>query len=240
MQTVAAPTQQKDDFCGPFCVARILGLDQDEVAREAGTRLPHASARPGVPDGARSLTDYRYDVPRVPDAESGTSPQGLVGAIERLTDGRLTAVPIRGQWTAARVEGLVDQAPAFGARLIANLRTGGIWGSRPTAQQLLAELAGEEVAGPPPDWDVGHFVELTTLVSGHRGSLVVIHDTYPTLGLDGFHLQPPRAVARALLRGDGREGGVLAVVRAGGRRSVEAMALELGLEIGVWDNGCRS
>jgi hypothetical protein len=96
------------------------------------------------------------------------------------------------------------------------------------------------VAGPPSDWDVGHFVELTMLIRGPKASLVVVHDTYPTLGLDGYHLQPARAVAAALLRGDGREGGILAVAPTERAEGVAAAGRELGLEVGVWDNGCRS
>jgi hypothetical protein len=239
-QAIATDTQQKDNLCGPFCVARILNVDQDSVAVEAGTRLPHPSPKPSVPSGAQSFTDYRYDLPRVPDAESGTSAPGLLRAIDSLSHGALKGVPIRGRWTAALVEAIVDGAPAFGARLIANIRTGGLWGSRPSAEQLLAELGGEEVAGPPPDWDVGHYVELAMLVSGNRGSLVAVRDTYPSLGLGGFHLQPTRAIARALLRGDGREGGVIAVVSPRQVAAIEAFAREAGLEVGVWDNGSGS
>jgi hypothetical protein len=240
MQAIGADVQQKDNLCGPFCVARILNLDQDAVAVAAGTRLPHPSPHPSVPRGAQSFTDYRCELPLASERESGTSAQGLLRAIDTMSDGAMKGVPIRGQWSAGRVEALVDQAPAAGARLLANVRTGSLWGSHPTAEQLLAELGGEEVAGPRADWDVGHYVELTMLVSGHRGSLVVVHDTYPSLGLDGYHLQPPRAVAAALLRGDGREGGVIAVVRAGQTEAIEAMARELGLEVGAWDNGSRS
>ncbi len=135
---------------------------------------------------------------------------------------------------------MFNRAAAIGARLIANLRTGKLWGSRPAAEQLLAELRAEAIAGPPADWDVGHFVELKLLVRVTGGTLVVVHDTYPSLGLDGYHLQPPRAVAAALLRGDGREGGILAVVSAGQAGPVESLARELGLDVGTWDNGCRS
>lgn len=239
-QAMATDAQQKDNLCGPFCVARILNVDQDLVAREAGTRLPHTSPHPSVPAGAQSLTDYRYELKFARDAESGTSPEGLLRAIERLSKAQVKGVPMRGDWNAGRVEAIVDQSPALGARLIANIRTGALWGSHPSAQLLLAELGGEEVEGPSADWDVGHFVELTMLVSSHRGSLVIVHDTYPTMGLDGFHLQPTRAVARALLRGDGREGGVIAIAPPERTEALEAMARGLGLEVGLWDNGSRS
>jgi hypothetical protein len=240
VRVMSTTAQQKDNLCGPFCAGRILNVDQDLVAIEAGTHLPAATADPSVPSGAQSRTDYRYELPQAPSAESGTSPAGLVSAIESLSGGALTGVPLRGEWTAERVEALVEQAPSLGARLVANIRTGKLWGSRPSAEQVLAELNGEDVEGPPADWDVGHFVELTMLLRGPRGSLVVVHDTYPTLGLDGYHLQPVRAVAAALLRGDGRQGGIVAVAPTEQAEAIAAAGRELGLEVGVWDNGCRS
>jgi hypothetical protein len=51
------------------------------------------------------------------------------------------------------------------------------------------------------------------------------------------HLQPPSALASALERGDGREGGVLAVVPSGRAGDAQALARDLSLDIGLWDNG---
>jgi hypothetical protein len=62
----------------------------------------------------------------------------------------------------------------------------------------------------------------------------------PPLGWDGRHLQPPRAVAAALLRGDGREGGALAAARPERAEGIETLSLGLGLELGIWDNGTRA
>ena len=243
--------QQKDNLCGPYWAARVLvesgftehagePIDEDLIASRAGTTLPAPAGGPYVPTGAASMTSYRYKLPIVPAAESGTSPAGLVQAIETMSGGALRCVPIRGRWNADRVERLVEQAPSLGARLIANVRTGCLWGSRPQAEVLMGELAGLEVQGPPPDWDVGHFVELAMLIRGPKRALVAVHDSYPTLGWNGHHLQPPRVIAAALLRGDGREGGVLAIVPHDRSGSAAAFATELGLEINVWDNGSRS
>jgi hypothetical protein len=102
---------------------------------------------------------------------------------------------------------------------------------------VIEELSGGDADGPPSDWDVGHFVELAALIRGPRGSLVLVHDSYPSFGWNARHLQPPRAVAAALQRGDGREGGVLAVVPAEAASRLEALAAELGLDVATWDNG---
>lgn len=243
--------QQKDNLCGPFWAARVLNergfsswsgeaVDSDLIALRAGTTLPETSHGPDVPPGAVSLTDYRYELPTAPAEESGTSAPGLARAIEAASTGKLRVVPLRGGWTAERVERLVDEARELDARLIANLRTGRLWGGRPAIEVLLGELEGESVQEPAADWDVGHFAELEMVIHGPKRSLVVVHDTYPSLGWAGRHLQPPRAVAAALLRGDGREGGVLAVVPEAEHESVKALARKIGLDIGDWDNGSRS
>lgn len=239
-QAAAQIDQQKDNLCGPFCAARILDVDQDLVALHAGTSLPPPGGRPSLPPGARSSTAYATALRTAPDAASGTSADGLMRAIRELSGGALECVPVTGDWTAKSVTELVDRATASGARLIANVRTGKLWGSHASAEQLLAELRGAPVEGPAPDWDVGHFVELNLVVRVRGGSLIVVHDTYPSLGLGGYHVQPPRAIAAALLRGDGREGGILAVVPGGQSDAMEALAAELGLRVGTWDNGSRS
>jgi hypothetical protein len=243
--------QQKDNLCGPFWAARVLNdagfeewdgelIDQDAVALRAGTALPEPSGEPSVPRGAVSIAEYRLTLPLTRADESGTSPAGLAMVIEQASGGELRAVPIRGLWNGERVERLVGEAAGLGARLIANVRTGKLWGSHPAPDQVLAELTGEPTTGPAADWDVGHYIELAMLVRGPRGSLVAVRDSYPTLGWEGNHLQPPRAVADALLRGDGREGGVLAVLHQRGAGDVVALVRQLGLETGVWNNGSRS
>jgi hypothetical protein len=171
----------------------------------------------------------------------------LADAIEALSAGALRCVPIcgpvDGPWSHEAVLSLVESAPAIQARLIANLRTGALWGSRPAPELLLAWLDGRELPGAPPpaDWDVGHFVELAGLVRGRdedRGrALVVVHDSYPTLGWLGHHLQPPEAVAAALRRGDGSAGGVLCVVPGSSLDATTRTAGSLGLKVQLWDNG---
>jgi hypothetical protein len=243
--------QQKDNLCGPFWAARVLReagftecsgepIDQDLIAARAGTTLPAASREPSVPPGAISLTNYRFDLATAPLAESGTSADGLMRAIQSASGGALRCVPVRGRWTADRIEKLVSEAPEIGARLIANVQTGKLWASRPDVDVLLDELAGRPVENQEADWDVGHFIELVMLVRGPKNPLVVVQDSYPSLGVQGRHLQPPRALAAALLRGDGREGGVLAVVAREKADAVAALVTALGLETGTWNNGSRS
>lgn len=210
-------------------------VDQDLLALKAGTLLPDVDPALSVPWGASNLLDYRFELPVVEAELAGTSAEGLANALESASCGALRAVPLRARWDAAQVLRLMDVPGQLDARLVANLRTGPLWGTRPPLESLLAELAGDEVDGPPSEWDVGHYVELAAVVRGRGGSLVVVSDSYPTLGWDGVHLQPPRALAAALRRDDGREGGVLCVLAA--ERAGEVQAL--GFDIGFWDNGTQ-
>jgi hypothetical protein len=246
--TYGAVTQQKDNLCGPFHAARLLQdagvveydgepLDQDLVALQAGTVLPIEEHGPQVPPGATNLRDYRYQLTRAEQEQSGTSPDRLATAIEELSGGLLACVPLSGEWTGEAVSALVDGLDGPGTRLIANLRTGPLWGSRPPVDVLLAALDGvERPDTPEADWDAGHFVELVQLVRGRAGCLVVVQDSYPSLGWQGCYLQPPTALAEALMRGDGREGGVLAVTGPAGVPAVEELAQELALDTKMWKN----
>jgi hypothetical protein len=248
--SAAVAAQQKDNLCGPFWAARFLRdagfdtwdgarVDEDLLALRAGTLLPDAPPDASVPRGAASKADYAVELPVVPADAAGTAAGALAGAIEAVSGGALRCVPLRGPWLAERVEHVVERGRGLGARLLANLRTGRLWGSRPPVETLLAELTGRSAPAPPADWDVGHFCELGLVVRGPAGSLVVVRDSYPSLGWSGTHLQPPRVVAEALVRDDGRDGGVLAVVPADGAGAVETLGRALGLEVAVWDNGTR-
>ena len=131
------------------------------------------------------------------------------------------------------VEAAASTAPA--SVLVANLRSGALWGSRPPAAALLAHLAGAPVEPPPPDWDAGHFVTMVAGIRGGRRALVLVRDTYPTLGWGGYHLQPTEAFA--LSRGDGREGGVLCVCESEEAHALRSRLDDAGYELRYWDNG---
>jgi hypothetical protein len=246
-----AELPQKDQLCGAFwtCLAlRAHGVrerdgepvDQDLVAREAGTTLAEGDPLEWVPPGERSRADYRLELPFAADPDTGgTAAPALRGAVERISGGALAAVPVAGPWTPASVVALMERVLALapGAVLVANLRTGPLWATRPSPALLFAVLAGEDVDGPPCEWDEGHFVSLALLVRGAGGALVGIRDTYRSLGWNALHLQPPAAVAAALARGDGREGGVLCVCRADEAGALRAGLEADGFELRDWDNG---
>jgi predicted amidohydrolase len=238
----AAEGQQMDNLCGCFwgsLALRAAGIDADQeaVALEAGAILPGGDPITHVAPGATPRCDYRVELPlaAVP-ASAGTAAPPLAAAIERLSADALAAIEIAGPWSAEHVCALLDAA-APAAILIANVRTGLFWGSRPDPAVVVSHLTGGSPEPPPADWDVGHFVELAALVRGPAGALVVVRDTYRELGLDGHHLQPPDRVAAALRRDDGSEGGVLVVCAAAGADVLRGALRDEGFDLRGWDNG---
>lgn len=242
---------QRDDLCGAFCGALALGaaglrshagepVDQDAVALLAGTVVSRVPDLAALPAGERGRRDYRIEPPLVePALESGTNCAGLLDAIERLSDGRLAPIALRGGWTAERLDGLFELLAALQrpAALIANVSTRELWGSRASVAQLLACLLDGASDGPPPDWDVGHFVCVPARTRGPRGTLYMLADTYASLGRDGVHMQPRERLARALERPGKTPGGAIAVVDGKDAPGLRDGARRLGLQEGAWDNG---
>jgi hypothetical protein len=246
-----AELPQKDELCGAFwgtLALRAFGiervrdelLDQDLVAREAGSTLSHGDPYESLPPGEEPRTDYRLELPVAPDpAGAGTAASSLAQAIESCSDGRLAVVRIAGPWRAGAVERLLERTLELApdAVLIANLRTDRLWTSKPNPVLLVAALSGAEADAPASEWNVGHFVSLGSVIRGPGGMLVGVRDTYRSLGWNGNHLQPPAALDAALERSDTLEGGVLCVCRPA---EAEALTLQLradGFELRDWDNG---
>jgi hypothetical protein len=242
---------QRDDLCGAFCGALALRaaqidnfggepLDQDTVARAAGSVVSATPDERHLPRGERSRRDYRLELPRIEDsAVSGTTAGGLVRALDLLSGGALEAIPYEGPWTAAALGSMFDllRGAEQPVALIVNVATRHLWGAGASAHQMLAYLLHAVQDGPVADWDVGHFVCVAGRVRGPAGSLYVVADTYPSLGDHGVHVQPAERLALALRRPRMDPGGALAIVPRALAAAVRARAAELGLTERAWDNG---
>jgi hypothetical protein len=242
---------QRDDLCGAFCGALALGaagfleaggepLDQDAVALAAGSIVSEGRDPDTLPGGERGRRDYRLAIPRVEDPDiSGTTAAGVVRAVRELSLGELETIPLSGPWSTATLDGLFDLAASRErpVTLVANLATHHLWGGHPTLSQLLDHLYEGRGEGPPPDWDVGHFVCVFARTRGPGGSLYALADTYPALGDGGVHLQPAERLAAAIDRRDKPAGGVIAVVSVQEAPAFRAGTAELGLREELWDNG---
>jgi hypothetical protein len=239
-----AAGQQRDHLCAVHWASILLAADgvtapPGSLALEAGTLLPPGggdATPPGVPSRPTPVALPSTARP----GRSGTSIAGLAEAILRASNGERALVPLRSDWTAERVRSvlaLCDTHPAWAAVPLANVRTGRLWGAGLPLVDAVAFVAGADVPAPEPDWDVGHFVTIAGAFEGSSRALLIVRDSYPTLGWDGHHLQPAEALAAALARGDGSEGGIALYVSARDRPEVERAAKEEGFEIGTWDNG---
>jgi hypothetical protein len=244
---------QRDDLCGAFCGALALRaagvcvspadgepLDQDAVALAAGSTVSPPRADGDLPHGEVGRRDYRLMPPLIQDSElSGTTAAGVVRALRELSGETLAAIPYAGPWTARTLDGLFELAAVLErpAALIANFATRHLWGASPGATQLLGYLLDGDLEGPPADWDVGHFACVFGRVSGPRGTLYGVADTYPVLGRGGVHLQPRERLAAAIERHGTGAGGIIAVLSARDAPAVRAGASTLGLRERLWDNG---
>lgn len=239
---------QKNELCGAFWVTLALrafagaALEQDHVGLAASSLLSAIQTADSLPPGHPGREDYVLELPRTddPDIDSGTASEGLMVATTRLSDGRFTAVPVSGEWSAPRISALLTGLAALDCDLlvIANSATRALWNSHASPAELLGYLADGEAATPPAEWDVGHFIGVLGWIEGPGGSLAICADTYPTLGQSGIHYQPFDAMA-ASLRRDHSEffGGMLFFVPTDKVDNVTALVLTVGLEATLWDNG---
>jgi len=233
--------QQLDDLCAVHWGSILLTVDgfpvdPEELAVHARTLLPpiDPNVGPGVGRSSRLLPVA------VRPEEAGTSLEGLMAAVANCSDGSRVLVPLRTDWSGERVMEVLHLCrthPDWQAAPLANVQTGSLWGSRLSLGGFVSWLAGDHVEAPPPDWDVGHFVSIAGTVEGSARTLLIVRDSYPQFGWDGHHLQPPEAMAAALRRDDGREGGIVLYLAASVRADVERAAKEGGFDVAIWDNG---
>lgn len=244
--------QQKDELCGAFwaavAVTALTGrtVTQDDAAVAAGTLLSAGGGSlDDLPPGAVSRTDYLCAIATTADTRlAGTSPRGLVRAVGVLTDGALTAVPLRGPWREKSVEALADFVLDGGdAVAILNVATRYLWHSHLSLLDVTDYLDGTDLTYPGSEWDVGHYVamagSLTADADADGGRRVLLcADTYQSLGAKGLHPQPASRLAAGLNRdGATTSGGAIVVVPSHRAASVKAWAAEAGVAAGYWDNG---
>jgi hypothetical protein len=242
--------QQKDELCGAFWAAiamtALTGLTvtQDDAAVAAGTLLSAGGGSLNdLPPGAVSRNDYIREIATTADTRlAGTSPRGLVRAIAALSEGTLTAVPLRGPWREKSVEALADFVLDGGdAVVILNVATSYLWHTHLSLFELTAYLDGADVSYPDSEWQVGHYVAIAGALSADAASgrrLLLCADTYPSLGTNGLHPQPASRLAAGLNRdGATTSGGAIVVTPSHCAASVLTWAAEAGVAAGYWDNG---
>jgi Family of unknown function (DUF6885) len=186
------------------------------------------------------------------DAITGTSPTGVARAIAVGSGGVLVTLPVpsRGPgldreiaFTPERFDALMDLIEAnvatWGVHPVANLEVDQLLDATSDAYDAAA-LAGPdpEAAIPLERWGVGHFVGIGAFWRGGDGRRwVLLLDTYKARGFDGYVPMPAESLRRALVRQDGRDGGLLLVMQREALTAATSAIEGLGLEIRMWGNG---
>ena len=184
------------------------------------------------------------------DAITGTSPTGVARAIALGSGGALATLPVPSRasdrdvlFTPERFDALLatleSKAALWGVHPIANLEVDQLLDATSDAYEASA-LAGPdpESAIPRERWGVGHFVGIGAFwrdASGRRWTLLL--DTYKARGFDGYVPMPAESLRRALVRQDGRDGGLLLVIRREALHDARRAIEDLGLGIRMWGNG---
>jgi hypothetical protein len=195
---------------------------------------------------------YRFPVRASADpVESGTSPTGVARAIALGTAGALGCVPVASrttdgvtQLTPERWERLLELLAGHAAdwrwHAILNYEANQVLrpaDPRYRPENLRAPDAAELI--PRDDWGVGHFAGLLGLwrrrVDGEWW--LVLLDTYKERGFGGYQPQPAEVVRQALVREDGRGGGMLLVLPRAALAPATKAVRRLGIEPRIWSNG---
>jgi hypothetical protein len=197
-------------------------------------------------------TWYRFPVRASADPiESGTSPTGIARAIAHATGGALACLPLAGR----TADGAVDLQPARWDALLqvlANHVADWRWHAvlNYEANQVLRPVDpayrvenlrawDADLLIPRDSWGVGHFAGVLGLwrrAVDHRWWLVLL-DTHKERGFGGYQPQPAELVRRAIVREDGRGGGLLLMLPRQVVWEAAAAIRDLEIEPRMWSNG---
>lgn len=220
----------------------------DEIAR----RVREGELTESAALAAHGRDWYRFPVRWSADpVESGTSPAGVARAIDVATAGSWVAVPVAARDEAGEVQldserwgrllgDLEALVPAWRWHAIFNYESDQMLrpdDARYTAANLVAADVLDRV--PRDTWGVGHFAGLAGLWRMGRDGpwWLLLLDTYKHRGFEGYQPQPAELMRQAMVRTDGREGGMLLIVPRGHLAEAESLLARQGIPARMWSNG---
>ena len=189
--------------------------------------------------------DYEYRI-TAEYSESGISPKGLVVACDKVTNGEVSCIPLPSKkgktvyFTKKKFSKLINFILSESqVEVILNYHTSKLIDPNGKFYSLdrIIEFNEYPEFFEKWKWNVGHFVGFAGVVEFENSRWLIIRDTYKNYGFNGYHLQPEEYVRKALLRGDGREGGIMLVVKSEKKEKIEKSIVEMGLKVELWDNG---
>ena len=242
-----------EDYLAYLARTRIAP-EEEKARREAMLKLLYGEASFSEVAEKYGRIMYRYELVTTDNpSELGTSAEGVKYALETATNGELVGVPIPSRHGdevyftedsfMKLTKLLMDKISEWEYQAILNLQTSLLINSISPYHDILTVILSpnpELSIGPNP-WRVGHFVSLAGFIrvidGGSERIYFLLRDTYKNAGYRGYHVQPMSNVRRALVRDDGREGGILLIVKKGIAPKVEEAIKALGLKVGLWNNG---
>lgn len=247
---------QRPATCGAYALSYLLpargfmSLEGHELAAE--DYMAHLTAT--TIDAREDIATYRFPIRSSADAaEQGTSPEGMARAVALSSGGRLATVPLPGRDSTGRPQldvqrwaALLDLVAARFAGgavdVVFNYESDQLLAARDDAYDASTLSRNDASEAIPRDrWGVGHFAPLAAVWTRPSGEpWMVLLNSFKDRGFAGIEPQPAELMRRALVRTDGRGGGVLLVMpRIEACEFIEQLET-LDLEVRMWSNGSRA
>jgi hypothetical protein len=227
----------KDDGRGAFTTSYLYKLPTTDKDEELG-----ASAY-GVGTSIEQASNQRLAVIPLPSTTTTRRRRGKSGRKVLFTRDKFRAL----------ISAIMQNANTWKAQMILNLECSHLLDpvlqSNKSILDVLLEFCEESDVAANSEWQydkwkVGHFVSvmgffLAKKAKAKSSLYFVIRDTYRKRGHWGVHLQPEENVRKALIRTDGREGGILLIVDRKFREKAKkelSQALDSN-DFSYWNNG---
>jgi hypothetical protein len=194
---------------------------------------------------------HKYNLKETSNAvELGASCQGLIHACNTVTESAISALPIiactkegKEYLTSEKffklTELFIKKRAQWELQFILNYRTNKLLNMNHMAYNLfsLFEVENAEALFGYDPWSEGHYVSCGAIIKNKDEFWYLIRDTYSNKGFKGYHMQPINLVRKALIREDGREGGILLLINQQAEKEARRELKKIGLILSPWDNG---
>jgi hypothetical protein len=249
------PTSEGIDTAREDYLAYLAGtvIEDEEMTEVRALRKVVAAACLSDDEAIHRYPSTWYGWPlRSSDVEPvlGTSPTGTARAVSVASGGALVTVPVPSRdrngavlLTTQRFDALLDLIEVhladWGLHPIANLEVDQLLDATSDAYSAEALASTDPEAEIPRErWGVGHFVGVGAIWrAGDGRRWLLLLDTYKARGFDGYVPMPAESLRRAIVREDGRAGGLLLVMRRSALAAARTRLEDLGLEMRIWGNG---
>jgi hypothetical protein len=234
-----------------YLAGTVLEPDEKAASRTIQEKIDAGILDPQAARREYGAVWYRFPMSESDDpSATGTSPKGTVRATRTASENRVDAIPIPsrlpggeiqltdGRWSA--ILDLVGQPKgSMRVSVIFNYQSDLLL--KPDSPAYTFEHLSQpdfSLSAPKDDWGVGHFAALAAIWNHPDGSRwPILFETYKKRGLAGYQPQPSELMREALIRNDGRAGGLLLITLASDASRLSTMIDELGLSSAFWDNG---